>query len=109
MFKAAWGFLWDTIGHIHDKWPRWGKITVAGLILVTVGFFFGYRAAIYVAGGALWIALGFMVVAHIVILSRNLRKRRLIQQVPLTPADQADIDEFQAALRGNGSHPPVVQ
>lgn len=103
--RALWGFLWDAIGHIHDYWPRWAKITIALLILATVGFFFGYRTAIYVAGGALWISFGFMFVAHLVILTRNLRADRAPKPAPLTPTDQEDIEEFQAAMQASATPP----
>jgi len=95
-----WQFTWDTIGYIHDSVPRWAKIAVASLILVTVGFFFGYRASLYVAAVALWIAVAFLIIAHVVILSRNLRKQREAPPTPLTPTDRADVEEFQAAMQG---------
>jgi hypothetical protein len=95
-----WQFSWDIIGYIHDSVPRWAKITVAALIMVTIGFFFGYRVAVFVAGGVLWFAVGVLVVSHVVVLTRNLRKQREVPPPPLTPADQADVEEFQAAMQG---------
>lgn len=95
-----WQFTWDTIGYIHDSVPRWAKMAIAALILITVGFFFGYRASLYVASAALWVAVIFLIVAHLVVLSRNLRKARELPPTPLTPADQADVEEFQAAMQG---------
>lgn len=96
-------FILDTIGYIHDHVPRWAKITAAVLILLSVGFFFGYRAAIYLTGGVLSFATLALIVTHIFILVGNLRKKRVNVQAPFTPGDRADIEEFQAAMRGTAS------
>lgn len=95
-----WQFIWDSIGYVHDNVPRWAKVTIALLALATIGFFFGYRASLVVLGLVLWVIVTFFIVAHVVVLTRNLRKQREAPPTPLTPADQADIAEFQAAMQG---------
>ena len=104
-----WQFFWDIIGYIHDNVPRWAKITIALLALAAIGFFFGYRTSLVVLGAVLWIVVTFFVVAHVVVLSRNLRKHREKAPPPLTPADQADIAEFQAAMQGPIQPPSTGQ
>jgi len=98
-----WQFLWDIVGYFHDNVPRWVKLTILGLVLLIVFLFFGYKPMIYVAGGIFWAIFAFMLIAHIVILIKDSRKRKAAPPTPLTPADQADIREFQEAMESETS------
>ena len=93
-----WQLIWDTIGYIMDSVPRWAKLTIFGLFVGVVYLFFGYRVTLYVVGGLLWAVFIFLVGAHIVVFLRNQKKERETAPAPLTPADQADIQEFQEAM-----------
>jgi hypothetical protein len=103
-----WQLLWDTIGYIMDSVPRWAKLTIFGLFVGVLYLFFGYKVALYVVGGMLWFVFGFLVIAHLVVVSRNHKKQReQPAPVPLTPADQADILEFQQAMEQSSGPAPT--
>lgn len=105
-----WNLIWDSIGYFVDNISRPIKLLIAALFLAAVFFFFGLRPTLYVAGGMLWFAFLFLVVAHIFIQIRDRRKARETAPPPLTPADQADIAEFQEALEQTATLPtaPIV-
>ncbi len=92
-----WTLIWDTIGYFMDNVPRWAKITLLAVLTLAIYFFFGYRVTIYAIGGIFWFMFIFLVIAHIVVVRRNLKKQKEAPP-PLTPADQADIVEFQEAM-----------
>ncbi len=100
-----WNLLWDSIGYFVDNISRPIKLLIAALFLAAIYFFFGLRPTLYVAGGLVWFVFIFLVVAHIFVQIRDRKKARETAVPPLTPADQADVLEFQQAMEQTTSAP----
>ncbi|MDP2587439.1 MAG: hypothetical protein Q8P33_01530 [bacterium] len=104
-----WGFFWDTFGFIADNVSRPLKIFLTALILVIVFFFFGFGAVFYFLGGIFTVAFLFLIIANVVVRIKRARKKSREAPIPeLTPADQADIAEFQEAMNKQPAANPIT-